>query len=174
VLFGGLFVAVFAVTTVLGMRQGPPAPWHPPYRFALPVSFKGLPADPDDPLVTRMQGATGGTLVMVYGSPSSGRVMAIAKPAVVPQPDFRLDAVLTGEAGSLAHPRHMDPGPLGGSMSCMTEPSALGAAGSAVCLVWDAGGYLLFSETPGDAVPITVDRVAADAREFRQAAERRA
>ncbi|MFE0462766.1 hypothetical protein ACFW1A_26280 [Kitasatospora sp. NPDC058965] len=169
------FVAVVAVTTVLGLRQGGPSRHPVSYRYALPSSFRGLADDPDDPMVVRMQAAPGSALAAAYGSPSTGRITVVASQAQIPYPDTESDRLTASSSDLLAHARQVDPGPLGGVMVCASHPwsGAVPGPGTADCAWFDAGGFMLFSEMAGGPENISLDQVAADARAFRLLAEQR-
>ncbi|PBC70832.1 hypothetical protein BX265_5389 [Streptomyces sp. TLI_235] len=158
------------------------------HRFVAPPTFRPLTTEQDGPntvrvtstTVTQSTGPLGayrtgvsrghGPITARYTDGSSVRVTALGvhRHVFAPERELREHLDAAARAGvRLDGVRSVDPGPRGGAMACGTVPESSGAG---QCTWVDGSMLVTYTET-GAAGGLTVEELAAHARQFRAAAE---
>ncbi|WP_354640390.1 hypothetical protein [Kitasatospora camelliae] len=155
------------------------------HKVVLPATFKGMSSDPDEPTAKQLsesmdsafsQGNSAWTptesVSSIYRTDTGTEAVVVAGAwGNVVLPSTQVDAVFKGAAteGTISNRKDVDPGPLGGRMSC-AEGSNLGQK-FGFCAWADGSTVMMVMEVKQGATTIDVDKVASDARELRQTAE---
>ncbi|WP_345697058.1 hypothetical protein [Kitasatospora terrestris] len=156
-------------------------------RIVLPPSFQGLAADPDGSTAKELaaqleSGYARGSgrwtptalVSAVYRDAATGRTLVAAGAyGHVLRPSDQVDTVFDGAAAAgdarTDGRRDVDPGPLGGRMSCATTESQGRRVG--FCAWADGSTVMTLVDLDAAGKAVDLDRVAAAARELRQLSE---
>ncbi|MFE1321199.1 hypothetical protein [Kitasatospora phosalacinea] len=148
------------------------------YKLVMPATFQGLESGDNADDAQKMAdsirknaatsgGKPDGVVAAIYSS-DDRYVQTGGYYAKIADPQAQLDAEFK-DMGSTGPRKSMDPGPLGGKMDCATDGEGSGEEQTAFCLWADNSTVMLVLEGSVDGV--TLEKVAADARELRQLAE---